>query len=193
MFSLSVGRLVCGSPLITYQCAIITSCVLLPYAIWLHFSQLTKATLSTDVANMGSLAQLRVWDTEKQRQCRRDDVRPTERGNAKSKQLLVGSSWVDRNVWGPGCSFRYEILDLFYCTHNLLWKKMSVGVGGWGVYTELVHSVNPTFPYFFFCSASCYILKFFITSGNHIPGSRFYSDLGYLGRFHLHPPARTQV
>ena len=69
---------------------------------------------------------------------------------------------------------RYEILDLFYCTHNLLWKNdVCKGRGG---YTELVYSVDPTFPYFF-CSASCYIFKLFITSGNHIPGSRFYSDL----------------
>ena len=45
--------------------------------------------MSTGVATMSSLAQLRVRDTEKQRQDRNDDARLTESGNARSKQLLV--------------------------------------------------------------------------------------------------------
>jgi len=71
---------------------------------------------------------------------------------------------------------RYEILDLFYCTHNLLWKQdvcRSLG-GGWCILNRFILLILPSL--IFFCSASCYI-KLFITSGNHIPGSRFYSDL----------------
>jgi len=41
------------------------------------------------VATMTSLVQLRVQDSEKWRQCRGDNVRLTESGNARSKQLLV--------------------------------------------------------------------------------------------------------
>ena len=43
------------------------------------------AALSTGVAIMSSLAQLQVWDTEKQRQCRHDHGRLTESRNARSK------------------------------------------------------------------------------------------------------------
>jgi len=50
---------------------------------------------------------------------------------------------------------RYEILDLFYCTHNLLWKQDVCR--SLGVYTELVYSVNPTFPHFLLL---CILLHF---------------------------------
>jgi len=39
-------------------------------------------------------------DTEKQRQCRRDDARLTESGNARSKQLLVvPTELLTKRVW----------------------------------------------------------------------------------------------
>ena len=76
------------------------------------------AALSTGVATMSSLAQLRVQDTEEWRQCRCGDARLTENRNAKSKQLLMlpteqltdwewlpESPWVDGNVQRPGCFF----------------------------------------------------------------------------------------
>ena len=78
-------------------------------------------------------------DTEKQRQHRRDDVRLTESGNARSKQLLVvlTESLTNRD-WLPGhvralewirtlkarLAFRDEISDLFFlkatCNHEPL-------------------------------------------------------------------------
>jgi len=45
------------------------------------------AALSTGVATMSSLAQLRVQDTEEWRQCRCGDARLTENRNGKSEQL----------------------------------------------------------------------------------------------------------
>ena len=48
--------------------------------------------MSTGVATMSSLAQLRVRDTENQRQRRCDDMWLTDSGNAKSKQLLMMST-----------------------------------------------------------------------------------------------------
>jgi len=51
--------------------------------------QLRTVTLSTGVATMSSLAQLRAHDTTKQRQHRCNNVRLTESGNTRSKQLLV--------------------------------------------------------------------------------------------------------
>ena len=65
-------------------------------------------------------------DTEKQRQRRRDDVRLTESGNARSEQLLVVPSesltnreWLPGELLNglerqrPGWFLRYEISDLF--------------------------------------------------------------------------------
>ena len=73
------------SALIT--CAIIKSCNIV--AMRLNFSRLQMAALSTGVATVSSLAQLRVQDTNKQKQCRHNDTRLTESGNARSEQLLV--------------------------------------------------------------------------------------------------------
>ena len=47
------------------------------------------AAWSTGVATMSSLAQLQFQDTERQRQHRRDDMRPTETGNTGSEQLFM--------------------------------------------------------------------------------------------------------
>jgi len=63
-------------------------------------------------------------DTEKQRQRRRDDVRLTESGNARSEQLLVvPTESLTNRVWlvwirtsKARLVFRYEISDLFLCT-----------------------------------------------------------------------------
>jgi len=60
-------------------------------------------------------------DTEKQRQCRRDDARLTESGNASSEQLLmVPTESLTNRVWlewirtsKARLVFRYEISDLF--------------------------------------------------------------------------------
>jgi len=43
-------------------------------------------------------------DTEKQRQCRRDDSRLTESGDTRSEQLLVmpTESLLDNREWLPG-------------------------------------------------------------------------------------------
>ena len=57
-------------------------------AMQLYFSQLWTAASSTGVANVSSLAQLRVQDINKQRQNRHDDARLTESGNIRSKQQL---------------------------------------------------------------------------------------------------------
>ena len=59
-------------------------------------------------------------DTEKQRQCRRDDARLTESGNARSEQLLVvPTELLTNRVWlewirtsKAQLVFRYEISDL---------------------------------------------------------------------------------
>ena len=63
-------------------------------------------------------------DTEKQRQCRRDDVRLTESGNARSEQLLVVPTVANQQrmaarralEWIGALKarlvFRYEISDL---------------------------------------------------------------------------------
>ena len=59
-------------------------------------------------------------DTEKQRQCRRDDVRLTESGNARSKQLpVVPTELLTNRVWlewirmsKAWLVFRYEVSDL---------------------------------------------------------------------------------
>ena len=60
-------------------------------------------TLSTGVATVSSLAQLQVPDSEKQRQCRLNDVRLTKSENARSEQLLVmhAESLTDWE-WLPG-------------------------------------------------------------------------------------------
>ena len=57
-------------------------------AMQLYFSQLWTAASSTGVANVSSLAQLRVQDINKQRQNRHDNARLTESGNIRSKQRL---------------------------------------------------------------------------------------------------------
>ena len=80
MFSASVGLCV---PVIT--CTVITSHRLLPCEFTLV--DLTAA-LSTGVATMSNLAQIRVSDTE-ERQCRRHDTRLTKSRNTKSEQLRV--------------------------------------------------------------------------------------------------------
>ena len=78
---MSVGWFVCVSPLI--MCAIITSCKLLPC----NFTVVNLTTaLSTGVAVMSSLAQLRVRE---QWQHTWEDMRLTESRNARSEQLLV--------------------------------------------------------------------------------------------------------
>jgi len=66
-------------------------------------------------------------DTEKQRQCRRDDARLTECGNAgylwclQSHQPTANacqeSFWVDQNIEGPA-GLRYEISDLSSCENR---------------------------------------------------------------------------
>ena len=60
-------------------------------------------------------------DTEKQRQCRRDDARLTESGNARSEQLLImPTESLTNRVWlewirtsKARLVFGYEISDLF--------------------------------------------------------------------------------
>jgi len=55
-------------------------------------------------------------DTEKQRQCRGDNARLTESGNARSEQLLVvpteSLEWIRTSK--ARLVFRYDISDLFY-------------------------------------------------------------------------------
>ena len=73
-------------------------------------------------------------DNEKQRQCRRDDVRLTESGNARSEQLLVvptesltNREWLRRSLEWIGMPkaclvFRYELSDLFQkLQHQIHW------------------------------------------------------------------------
>ena len=75
---------VCTSALNT--CTIITMHALLPCDFTLVD---LMSALSTGVATISSLAQLRVGDTGEQRQCRCDDVRLTVSRNARSEQLLM--------------------------------------------------------------------------------------------------------
>jgi len=54
-------------------------------------------------ATMSSPAQLRVWDTEKQRQHRHNNARLAKSGNARSKQLLVmPTESLANREWLPG-------------------------------------------------------------------------------------------
>jgi len=55
--------------------------------LYMYFSQLQTAALSTGVATMSSLAQLR--DAEKQRQHRCDDSKLAKSGSDRSEQLLM--------------------------------------------------------------------------------------------------------
>ena len=114
IFCLCVCLSVCVS------CAIFTSRKLLPC----DFISSVLAALSTGVATMSSLAQ---WDAEKQRQCKHNNVRLTEIGNARSQQLLVMPTESLTNWEGlPGelfsgldclkarLVFRYEIACFFF-------------------------------------------------------------------------------
>ena len=82
-------------------------------------------TLSTGVANMSSLAQLRVRDTKKQKQRRHDDARLTESRNARNEQLtdqeLLPGKHLNgfRMFKGPANS-----LDMKYQTCGLLQVKV---------------------------------------------------------------------
>ena len=58
-------------------------------AMQLYFSGLQTAAVSTGLAIIGSLPQLRVRVTEKPKQHRRDDPRLTESRNTRPEQLLV--------------------------------------------------------------------------------------------------------
>ena len=60
-------------------------------ALQLCFSWLWTAGLSTGVATVSSLAQLQVWDPEKQRQCRYDDVKLTESGKHHKQAATCGA------------------------------------------------------------------------------------------------------
>ena len=97
----------CASALITS--AIITSHTLLPCDFTLVN---LAAALSTDVATMSSLAELRVWDTKKQRQHRCNDTRLTESRNARRKQLLMMPTeqltiweWLPGELWNIRLEF----------------------------------------------------------------------------------------
>ena len=94
--------------------------------MWRYFSRLRMAALNTGVVTTSSLAQIRVQDTKEQRQHRRNNVRLTKSGNARSEQLLMipTKQLIDwelvsrRFLSGLECSkaqlvFRYEISDLF--------------------------------------------------------------------------------
>jgi len=61
-------------------------------------------------------------DTEKQRQCRRDDVRLTESGNARSEQLNTRGAYIVANQQSLACLSESErrrpgwFLDMKYQT-----------------------------------------------------------------------------
>ena len=70
-----------------------------------HISLLScDFTLSTGVANMSSLAQLRVRDTKKQKQRRHDDARLTESRNARNEQLTDQELLPGKHLNGSECS-----------------------------------------------------------------------------------------
>ena len=61
-------------------------------------------TLSTGVANMSSLAQLRVRDTKKQKQRGHDDARMTESRNTRNEQLTDKELLPGKHLNGSECS-----------------------------------------------------------------------------------------
>ena len=95
IFCLFVGLWFCVSMCNNYVTYIVT--------MRLYFNQLQTAALNAGAATMSSLAQLRVWDIKKQRQCRCDDVKLTKSGIVRSDQLLVMPTMPLTNwEWLPG-------------------------------------------------------------------------------------------
>ena len=117
---------ICASVLVT--CAIITSRTLLPCDLTILLSTsarlLCVATILWVVYHSYEIE----MDTEKQRQCRRDDARLTESGNARSEQLHICGAYRVANQQRMAAKralewirtsksrlvYRYEISDLFY-------------------------------------------------------------------------------
>jgi len=87
LYALFVCLFVCASTLIA--CAIIISHTLLPCDYTLVKLASLTAALSTGVATLSSLAQLRIWSRGN---IGRDDARLTKSGNSRSKQLHVSSA-----------------------------------------------------------------------------------------------------
>jgi len=117
---------ICASALIT--CAIITSRTLLPCDLTILLSTsarlLCVATILCVVYHSYEIE----MDTEKQRQHRRDDMRLTESGNTRSKQLHIRGAYRVANQQRMAAKralewirtsksqlvFRYEISDLLF-------------------------------------------------------------------------------
>ena len=105
------------------------------FVMWLYFSQPWMAALNTCIATMSSLAQLWVWDTEKQRQHRCDDARLTKSGNIRNGQLLMmptelltNREWLQGKLLsGSECSkAQLFFLDMKYQACSSIWWDLQL-------------------------------------------------------------------